>query len=221
MPERHGSLLNSRTVIRTYFAPTAPRKKIQTLISRYAQIAAKKTVVQIPVLRLVIQVGELRIPNRMPHSIYICHWSCTRFMRPIHIRILSQKMIVLFWVNYKSNFRRIHGTPLFKCSHYNVRIISPYSNHHIRTRFWPLGVKSLESCGRTWLMKWRLAIIHIFAFCYLLRVIHIHCVRKTIMRLPYCQLLVPAHWLIYRLCSTYWRDICTISLMHFTEGTSF
>jgi hypothetical protein len=113
--------------------------------------------------------------------VQIRHRPRARFLGPEAIRILAQKMVVIRLVHDERDFRRPRGALLLETTHANMRIITQDSRNHIRARLRLVRVESPVSSRASRLMKGRVANLLSSALGNLLRVIHIHGVRETVV----------------------------------------
>ena len=105
-------------------APATTNLQKNVLFPGYTHIPAKHRIVQPPIRRRIVQIRKLWIPDQMTLRIHILHRACPSLVRPHHIIILSQKVIVLLRIHYQRDLGRIHRATTLKRTHLNIRIIS-------------------------------------------------------------------------------------------------
>ena len=77
----------------------------------------------------------------MTLRIIVDYWARTRLVRPIHIRILPQEMIVFVGIHYECDLRHVGRATILEPAHLYIRIISQDTCHHIGTCLEMFGVE--------------------------------------------------------------------------------
>lgn len=161
---------------------------------------------------------QVRVPYLVSSGVQVRYTPCARLVRPVAVRILPEKVIVVGLINHQGNLRRSRWTLLFKSGHLDIGIISQYPGDHIRTRFRLRATKSLEARGGSWLVKGGITAPLSFTALHLFRVIHVEGVRKAVVCFAEGCVLIPAFWFVEGFRSRKRRFPRTFVKMHFTEG---
>lgn len=152
--------------------------------------------------------------------VQIRNWTRTRLLGPETPLILPQEVVIIRLIHYESNLGRLRGTLRLKPRHHQIRIITNQPHHHIRA-----CLRLIRSEGRVLgcasrLMERRITYLLSLTFRNLLRVIHIHRIRETIVSFTQLCLFVPAFRIICRLPTSHRRFPRARVHMYFTECLS-
>ena len=175
------------------------------LRARHAKIRAKNIIVEYTLVITKVQVAKLWIPDFMLARIQVCNRTRSRFLRPESRGILAQKMVIIGLVHDERDLGGARRTLGFKGTHLNIGIVSQASGDHIRTRLWAPLQKSAIARGRTRLVKGGIAVHLSFTALHLFGVIHIHCIRETVMGFSERFVLIPTVRLKRGFSAAQWR----------------
>lgn len=181
-------------------------------------VRAKHIVVESPFVTRVVQIGDAWIPYLVSRGVHIGYIASSRFMGPVLIRVLSEKVIILVFIHDQRDFRRMIGAFCLKSCHLDIGIISQYPGDHTGTCFRSRAREAFKSRGTSWLVERGITMFHSFAATDLFRIIHIEGVREAVVCLADRCISIPAVRFIEGFPSCEGGLAGAFSLVYFAEG---